>query len=168
MPRGKKLSLAEKAVKAQEQTDKRAAAAAAKEARESAKALLQSTKRKYVKKEGVRASIEPEVSAEPEVPHVNKTDHQLLNIHRPIQELVDITKKRYDEDKAKEEREKEFELDLETQKENRLAGNRRSHWSIIKPLKPSPLDDYDKAIEAKRANQRLATSPNLWTLVRSR
>ena len=172
---GKKLTPEQKAQKAQEQADKREAAASRKALAKEQRALIAAVpKRKYTKKakEGTSEATSespmasPAPPPPPPPPHVNKTDHQLLNIHRPIQELLDLTKAKYDEDKAKEQKEQEFQLDLETQRENRLF-NTRSPWTLMKPLKPSPLDDYDKAIEAKRASQRLATAPNKWVKIKS-
>lgn len=173
---GKKLTPEQKAQKAQEQADKREAAASRKALAKEQRALIAAVpKRKYTKKakEGTSEATSESPMASPAPPppppppsHVNKTDHQLLNIHRPIQELLDLTKAKYDEDKAKEQKEQEFQLDLETQRENRLF-NTRSPWTLMKPLKPSPLDDYDKAIEAKRASQRLATAPNKWVKIKS-
>jgi len=182
MPRGKKLTAEDKAAKAQEQADKRAEAARRKEAKketiEGAKAFIKASRRKYTKKPKAGESEAPAAeetlpsgntlvsTAEPETPHVNGMNHQLLNIYRPIQDLLTLTQKKYDEDKEKEKKENEFQLDLATQRENRLF-NTRSPWTLMKPLKPSPLDDYDKAIETKRANQRLATAPNKWVKVKA-
>jgi hypothetical protein len=95
--------------------------------------------------------------------HINRFNHQLYNIHAPIpakkddeddeedeEPLQGIYKiiKRQDKERKQKKKEKIFF------KENMEAGNIKSPWTRIKPLKPDALDDYDRDINAYRARQR--------------
>ena len=80
-------------------------------------------------------------------PHINDYNHQLYNIHRPIQGLYDIIRSRDEEARERQQERAAFQ-------ENRHAGSSRSPWSRIKPLKPNALDEYDRNINAQRAMQR--------------
>jgi hypothetical protein len=93
---------------------------------------------------------EPRAASEGAAPrprHVNEQNHQLLNILQPIQGLYDIAKRQDDERQASA-------LEREQQLENVQAGSSRSPWTRIKPLKPSPLDEYDDAVNYRRKQQR--------------
>jgi hypothetical protein len=105
--------------------------------------------------------LQREAEAERSPPSVQDFNHQLLNIYTPLQGLYDIAKRKDDEEQlAKEEKEK--------YDENKRVNSLRSPFTRIKPLKPSPLDDYANKVKNKEEMQRNATAPNKWVRVLDR
>jgi hypothetical protein len=73
---------------------------------------------------------------DPARPHVNRMNHQLYNILRTNNQPTEEQKAAYEE------------LD------KRRTGGPSNPLTIMKPLKPSPLDDYDKAVKRRRTKAR--------------
>lgn len=104
--------------------------------------------RRRLEKGPERQQQQPRAASEGAAPrHVNEQNHQLLNILQPIQGLYDIAKRQDDEKQA-------YALEREQQLENVQAGSSKSPWTRIKPLKPSPLDEYDDTVNYRRKQQR--------------
>jgi hypothetical protein len=79
--------------------------------------------------------------------HIHRHNVQLLNITRGLHDIA----QRQEENRQQAMTQAQETRDQQQQEvENRQAGSMRSPWTRIKPLKPSPLDIYDKQINAQR------------------
>lgn len=79
--------------------------------------------------------------------HIHRHNVQLLNITRGLHDIAQRQEENRQQAMAQAQ---ETRTQQQQEVDNRQAGSMRSPWTRIKPLKPSPLDIYDKQINAQR------------------
>jgi hypothetical protein len=79
--------------------------------------------------------------------HIHRHNVQLLNITRGLHDIAQRQEENRQEAMTQAE---ETRTQQQQEVDNRQAGSMRSPWTRIKPLKPSPLDIYDRQINAQR------------------